>query len=372
MKDFFSGCQLAAALLLVSAGAVGAEFCATTGEQLQARLNDAEINGEADTIRLAQGTYVSGADGFTFDTRNNPNGDDFGVTIIGGWTSFFGNPCGQQLSPDPLDTLLDGEQMHRTLRLFLNDAPSVEVTIKNLSFINGATTSAGGGLFIGPETITANIRIENNLFLLNEASQGAALFIESADIIRIRNNAFSNNHSTSNSAVGPLRSVTTGIYFTNNTVINNTTELQKISRNPPSGLTINVESPAQSFVANNIFWNNQFDDLTLVDIPSAGTIYLYNNNIQKMTGMADESANNVAIDPQFETGLVDFLLSDQSPMIDAGLNDPFVVPMPPIPFELDWQLGSFDILSNERRSGDEVDIGAHEVVSPLIFADGFE
>ncbi len=86
MKQLRTWCQMGALLLVLTSSAWGAEFCVTNGGQLQVALNNAEVNGQADTIRLAQGACVSGADGFVFDTRNNPNGDDFGVSLIGGWS----------------------------------------------------------------------------------------------------------------------------------------------------------------------------------------------------------------------------------------------------------------------------------------------
>ncbi len=86
-------------MITSTTAATAAEFCVTNSAQLQASLDAAETNGQSDTIRIATGSYeVPLSGGFVYNSLAPVGGDDHNISVIGGWTEFFGNPCGQVLS----------------------------------------------------------------------------------------------------------------------------------------------------------------------------------------------------------------------------------------------------------------------------------
>lgn len=87
-----------------------ATFCANTSVEIQQALDAAENNGEADTINIVVGTYHIPS-GVSFAYKPTTGGDDKDLTIVGGWTPFFDNPCALLISPNPLNTTLNGDQL---------------------------------------------------------------------------------------------------------------------------------------------------------------------------------------------------------------------------------------------------------------------
>jgi len=88
---------IALCCVFVTAASQAAVFCATNSAELQAHLDTAEVNGEADVIRLARGSYNAPAgngNGFHFNPSAPTDGDDQDLTLIGGWFSFGNSPCG--------------------------------------------------------------------------------------------------------------------------------------------------------------------------------------------------------------------------------------------------------------------------------------
>ena len=59
-----------------------ADFCVDNAVDLQAALSEADTNGQDDTIRVVQGTYLTLGVPFSY---NSP--EDFSVEILGGYTS---------------------------------------------------------------------------------------------------------------------------------------------------------------------------------------------------------------------------------------------------------------------------------------------
>ncbi|MDQ1240632.1 MAG: hypothetical protein QG577_2818, partial [Thermodesulfobacteriota bacterium] len=66
-------------LFLIPTFSSGANFCVTTGTELQTALTTAASNGEDDTIKIVQGTYT-GNFVYAFSEANN-------LTVEGGYTS---------------------------------------------------------------------------------------------------------------------------------------------------------------------------------------------------------------------------------------------------------------------------------------------
>lgn len=104
----FGVCTL---ILMLSCGSVAqaATFCATSGNQLNIALNDAEFNGEDDTIKVATGTHITDyhAPG-AYQWQYAPPFEfayDESVDISGGWNG--ADNCQTQTTLDPGQTVLD-------------------------------------------------------------------------------------------------------------------------------------------------------------------------------------------------------------------------------------------------------------------------
>lgn len=57
---------------------------------------------------MAESAYTTR--GVAFDYNAN---DGYDLTISGGWSEFFGNDCGQQISTNPFITAIDGGSTSR-------------------------------------------------------------------------------------------------------------------------------------------------------------------------------------------------------------------------------------------------------------------
>lgn len=361
-------CLICATALLFPWCAQGAVFCATTSVGFQIALNNAAGNNEDDEIRLAVGTYtVLGASGFEYDVR--PTGDDRDLVISGGWSEFFGNPCGQQLSSDnAFSTLINGDDRFRAL--MIDGKANSDITVRNLWFANGlAPTDVGnhfgGGLWVFPVTPSnAKVIIENCAFSGNEAAFGAGLAIVGGGETRVRNSLFVANHAVAAYAAYAETSEPPGVYFTNNTVIDNTTD-----GNNAGAAVFASGSGGQYFVANNILWDNDGADIVLGG-STIGDTYFHNNDVADRLGSATVESGNLSVMPQFAGSLIDFTPAEGSPLINAGIRPPSVVPVPP-PFHQNWSTGTLDMKGNTRVRGGEIDIGAYEAPTPLL-NNGFE
>jgi hypothetical protein len=342
-------------------------FCVTTSAGLQNALRDAENNGQHDEIRIAIGIYkVPSTAGFTYNAL--ATGDDaLDLTISGGWRALSNNPCGQQLATDnAFHTLLDGDHRFRVLSVY---APqSSDLTVRNLWFADGnAGQAVGGGLqMLGRGTVGTNkFLVENCVFSGNNASSSAALYLSHVNEARVRNNLFVTNNATLTSWSVNITSISPGgIYFTNNTVIGNTTT--PIDR----GAGVRISAPQsesgsnQYFVANNILWDNAGADIQLID--STGKDHFVHNDIGVRYGgsAAETEYGNISVAPVFAGSLIDFIPADGSPLINAGIRPPSFVPVPP-PFHQAWSTGVLDLKGTARVRGGEIDIGAYEAQAPL-------
>lgn len=352
----------AIALMASSATAQAAVFCATTSTELQDALDTASSNQQDDVIRIQTGSYSAPAGGFNFE---NHNGDDFDISIIGGWTPFFGNPCGQQLSPNAFDTKLNGNGSSRVMRIFPNTHTSVHVEL--VTFLGGNTVDApnpqaGAGLDVSTYTgHLGSVSIERNIFMSNTSGDfGGGLSGGSASDFTVSNNLFFANQAACRHGAATLTYNGPGTaFFVNNTVAFNAVgnDCTGGSVAPQGGLRVGGGSPA--FMVNNIFWGNENVDLVL----NTSTRLVANNYGTLQGTPAPGSGVNFNLDPSFRLdNLTDLRLASDSPLIDLG-----VVPLPTAA----WQLTSLDLEGGDRVVGNSVDLGAYEN-SDSIFLDGFE
>ncbi|MGJ8663331.1 MAG: hypothetical protein ACSHWU_06760 [Marinicella sp.] len=344
-----------------------AEFCANTGAGIQAALTIAQSNNQHNVIKIVEGSYTTPGSEFSYS-----EGAGWDLTISGGWTEFFGNTCGQQLSGDPWNTVLDGDSTTRIMNI--RSGGNSEITISNLTFINGgnAALSAGGGLrfwHASGFTHTGQVNIERSIFINNQAEKASAItFYSSGERSYFRNNIFTLNESTNgNNTIEINQDSGSGIYFTNNTVFDNSGD----ASNNFGGLQVYTATGSETLIVNNILYNNGNRDLHL---SFSGDVYLKTNNIGNLFGTTPiESTGNISAPPHFVPGLFSYTPASYSQLLNAGTKPCSTCPLP-IPFDEFWILGTVDILGDIRVQHGRVDIGAiespHE--SELIFVNGFE
>jgi len=342
------------------------DFCVTTSQELYTALFTAGVNNQSDHIKIKEGNYIAPVQKWQYLELVT---ESFDLKITGGWTQFFDNPCGQNLRGSPLNTTLDGNMQGRVLNI--SPSTDTKIEISGISFNNGFLDQPGdngGGVKIESDNdLDHEVIIENCAFIGNNAFGVGGLLIRDTDKAVIRNNLFILNTAVSGRiAMAIDGSNKYGFHITNNTFMFN-----------EGGLQTQGSGTTQTFIANNIFWDNDEKAGTVdLSIVSTGTEYLYNNNIGLRSGGAEFSSGNISVEPTFETGILNFTPSINSPMVGGGKNSPFVVPIP-TPFNLAWSIGATDFEGNPRRQGDEIDIGAVEsphqmYVEIPIFKNGFE
>ena len=352
---------------LASAGpTLAAEFCVTSSAGLHSALSSAESNNQHNVIKMAEGTYLT--NGVTFEYDEDLGWD---LTVSGGWTNLLGDPCGQPGTGNPLNTVLDGNLQGRIMSI--QSGGSSDITISNLLFLNGGTdtlNSAGGLRFWSTNSVahTGRTTIERNAFINNHAEKGSALaFFSSGPKSYIRNNIFNLNQThDGNYTVEVNQDVDSGIYVNNNTLVQN----QGNSNNNYGGIVIFTTATSDTYVGNNVLYDNGNRDL---HISGAGDVYVHYNDVGIQTGSTPiSSQGNFSADPQFNVGIFEFTPSYGSPLVNAGFDPPNAVPIP-TPFHLAWFEGTLDVLGNTRKQLGRVDLGAVETAAePPIFMHGFE
>lgn len=360
-------CLVALGALVFASVARPAEFCITSPAGLELALAVAQANGEHDHIRIASGSYSTVNGGFEYLAAAGENSD---LTISGGWSEFFGNPCGQQLEGPP-GTTLNGQLTDRILQIRMGASGDLEIS--RLRFINGfaADAARGGALSLRAETgYSGSMQVTRNLFFNNEARLGGA--IESSIVgqgsvqMHVVNNLFRFNRAReqggavyaflSGGDVGPFQARRS---FVNNTVVSNFSD----DVNPRGGVDLSGDVPA-TYVINNNFWGNDGLDLVVFGSP---TFRLANNNFESAQhGPPSSQSGNISETPAYEPcqGLLCF---SGVPLPDSALHDAGLATITVEP----WSPGSVDYRGLPRLNDDTIDIGAFESHS-RVFADRFE
>jgi hypothetical protein len=353
-------------LLIFGTSAWAGTFCVANSTMLETVLDITESNGQDDVIKIKTGTYVPLNDyGFRFYL-----GENHDLEISGSWD----NDCAEQ-SLNPLDTVLDGDDINRVISFYTTQSSPTITSHINLSMFsvnNGlhheqtginATTSGLG--FRLPYKHEGSITIDR-LFFMNNRSNRAAAIRGDGKKLTIKNSVFFNNESES----GTILTTAEEFYFINNTVVNNTYYDQFNNGSSRTGLSVSQYTVA-AFIANNIFWSNYGDDVDgFTNSQGDPVFYLYNNDYQSVNGTFDYISGNISADPQL--GFLNFTPDISSPVVDKGHHLPAIIPFPP-PFEYDWSFGDWDFLSADRVVNNRVDIGAIEAAAEVpIFINSFE
>jgi|GEM_PF-909489 len=366
-------CLLGGFWLLFASTVQAASFCVSSSLELQNALTIADSNNQADHIKLRFGNYIAPGNGFVYSglTENND------LEISGNWFTFNNNNCGSRLmAGDPFNySTLDGNNTASALTII--PGASGDITISYVVFTHGNSDDFGGGLRLFPVAeYLGDVLIENNVFFDNASEDAGAFYIGGGHRVVVRNNLILNN--VTNSSAGGLMinqessggaGSNSGIYFTNNTVYENSAAIGHSLLF--GGLSVWVEDSSQAFIANNILWGNSEADLAL---SGSGYKYLFNNDIGFISGAnADEASGNFSSTPEFEPGSLNFKPALNSAVSNRGKKPPTFTHIPPLFYE-QWSLGSNDLIGQARVYGTRVDVGAIESdsLSDLIFEDDFE
>ncbi len=342
-----------------------AEFCVHDSTSLQLALDTARSNNQNDIIKIKKGNYIHRADNLPFNYSAHSS-EFYDLTISGGWVGGTQTTCSFQ-SREIYSTSIDGDFQSRGLLIETVDGVYVEIT--DLNFINGsvATGNDGGGLVIETSNgAIINSKIERNTFINNSASAGAAFSQNGGNRIDFINNLVINNHSETGAAVNIVSRNQNGIYVINNTIMNNTTD--KTAAFESSGLFVFVSDTSEAFIANNILWGNQVNDLWVL-----GYEHLYHNDIGSQTAPADVELGNMSVTPDFLPYGNAYVPRHNSNLHNTGYHLPIFIHVPPW-FEENWNHSDYDITGNQIRVRESlVDIGAFETPPDYpIFENGFE
>jgi len=269
-------------LFLIPTFSFGANFCVTTGTELQTALTTAASNAEDDTIKIVQGTYT-GNFVYAFSEANN-------LTVEGGYTS----ACGSR-EINPANTVLDGDAKDRVLALSCPDyAP--EFVVSGLTLRNGKTSYDGCGLYAmangGGLTLTNNVISENS----TEKSGGGVYAIDFTTVT-LTNNTISENSAEwfgggvySHSSIGTVTltnntiSENSAIYYygggvcveTSNTVMLTNNTINKNSGRSKGGGVCVINSHTVTLTNNTISENS---DSSGIYVSNNDTAKLINNTI---------------------------------------------------------------------------------------------
>lgn len=339
-----------ASMIVVAAASgptLAVDYCVDTPAELQAALTASAASPANDTIRLVEGTYIS-ASGFS--ATLSETGD---LSISGGWA-----PGCLFRWPGRRSTI-DGELQRPGLVLLGGFDSGGLLRVAHMNFLRGRSTGQriAGGLTANPYLAAGlDIEVEHCRFIDNTADDetagyGGGLNAVAEGAMRIRNNVFRLNHADTAGGAASLYCGTGVAGFVNNTVIENTADVG--ADNDIGG--VRLDGPTCNWeVANNILWDNEGRDLSL---HNEGAVVRY-NDIDDLGGQAPGSASgNLSVVPQFVSVSSQRLLRT-SPLVDAGLNEPFT------------GLPAVSLDGGPRLVGPRVDIGAYEL--DVLFADDFD
>ena len=310
--------------------------CVTTSAELQQALTDAESATSTTFINVARGTYP---------TASLPDGmfEYFGPNQQLDLTGGFNSDCSERID-DPRLTIFDGGGSHSVLELQSMGG----ISVRWITFQNGV----GVTLASQSGQIIANYNIFRGLGLFDSPFYVSISEATSTSSISMWGNLIYGNSTLSNQGTGQISNAGTGsIYFTNNTVANNT-----VGTGSGSVGGIVFTAVTSTYLTNNILWNNTAGS---IDAKISGPSFITTNDIGLLSvDTAPTIDGGFAFDPQF-TGSSDFHLLASSPLLQQGR----LTPANGLP--------TIDIEGNPRTFDNAVDLGAYER-GDVIFNDGFD
>jgi hypothetical protein len=394
-RAFFLGQILGLSLVIAVSAGWAAEFHVTNSDGLRLALEDAQTNGEHDTIYLAAGTYAphpwssfyyASEESRSLIIRGEPGTSPEEVILDGGddrqilymddnYPDWLGDSA---LLPEfaliGLSFTRAGDPYDNAVRIHGYQA---HVTVQNCRFYDNASYLGKGGA-ITIDSPCGNVIFENNLVegnILYEREvttgtreeprrethcMGGGVYIHcSGEFITMRNNVIVNNQAVGDYGIGG------GVYLSgscppfiafniiNNTIADNTAGFMA------GGLFIRHWAAAPANLYNNIIYGNEAPDNPVTndfwaDVLGAAEIYAVHNDMSLdpgVVGLFDPptgSFGNLDSDPNFLAGT--YFPDVGSPVIDAGNSLP---PPPGLP--------ETDFLGSPRVCGTAPDLGAYEL-----------
>ena len=166
----------ALALFALAQPASAADFCVADAGALQTALTTAATNGQADTVKVVQGTYI-GPFVYTSSER-------YALQVLGGYAA----GCGSR-TLDPANTTLQGDGADRVLTLTASNGGAF--TVQGVTLTGGKKTGDGGGLYA---STASNIYLRDNIVQDNTASgKGGGVYLASEGTLYVERNTFSTN-----------------------------------------------------------------------------------------------------------------------------------------------------------------------------------
>jgi len=256
-------------MLLPPFGAQAAIFNVTNPTNFQNALDNAAVNGVADTINVTAGTYPLAA-----TLSYNPPVDASSLTILGAGAA---------------TTILDGGANVEILSINTTGLAdgAASIVVNGLTFRNGSANADGAGMLI--QTTGANITVENSAFSGNAAGNdgGGGRVQTATGAITIINNTFSGNTATRDGAgmrvqAGAAATLSGPATLTNNFLTGNT------AGRDGAGFRAQTDGGAPLVATNNRLTGNTAtgDGGGLRVAAVGGTLTLTNNSIVGNTAAA--------------------------------------------------------------------------------------
>jgi predicted outer membrane repeat protein len=244
----------------------------------------------------------------------------------------------------------------------INSAYS-QLILENCMFKSNQAEGSGGGAVHITNSDGKVLRIENCEFYNNYAYTGGAIQAEFAGGLNVSGSVFANNESNSGGAVTLGQSSSNDISFVSNTFVNNLA-------NNSSGAVVNVTAFTEglSFINNIVFGNeNGSGEAMAINFGNQPYTPVFQNclieggqsSVSGLPGsvtwldIIDEAPGFVlassGVGNSFDGSSADWQLSDQSPCINAGLEDVSGLGLP-----------DYDLAGNPRIQQERIDMGALE------------
>jgi hypothetical protein len=338
--------------------AQAATFCATSGNELNIALNDAEFNGEDDIVKIATGTHTTDyhAPGAYQWQYSPPFAFAYGesIDISGGWNG--ADNCQTQITKDPAQTVLDARYWGPVWGTAFNLEPFTgTLKISNLTLARGqseAGFNAAGMLMLSQG---GNITVDNMLVTGNRsgaADANVAFFqMYAPGTMKVRNSQFLNNDLTHANSGGVYFWMNGGAVgqFTNNS----------ISLNSVTAANMGLDSLGVATLTNNaVGGNTSTANPNYEFISGAPTELTLVNNHFETTGFFNGSpfsdVNTTNGDPAWSLAGFRMVPDAVSPLRDSGENAPL------------GQIPNIDFSGNPRIANLVIDRGAVEAEAPPV------
>lgn len=264
MKRIFILIIVAITLFSFADVAGAAIFCVDTAQELQDALTTSQSNGQNDTIRIVQGTYVGN---FVYESSQSHS-----LTIEGGYTA----GCASR-AVNAANTVLDGEYNNGRVLTLSSPSTPTDYSVDGLTIASGGgQTFEGTGAGLSVHTQSGNLVLTNATVSGNYTFSGCGGASVGAETIEISNSTFTGNYADS----GGGGACISGIHVS----INNTSFIENDAWMCCSGGGITIGSSGTLAITNNTFTGNRADECSLGVggyIYATGAITITNNVITK-------------------------------------------------------------------------------------------